>query len=76
MKNARFTTERIIAILQEHAVGAASTDLMRRHNVSRKTFYARGDLPISDAKRLRAREDENVRLKRLSSPTKRSTRRF
>lgn len=43
--------------------------LMRRHNVSRQTFYAwkkrYGDLQVSDAKRLRALEDENARLKRL-----------
>ena len=42
---------------------------MRRHNVSRQTFYAwkkrYGDLQVSDAKRLRALEDENARLKRL-----------
>jgi len=42
---------------------------MRRHNVSRQTFYAwkkrYGDLQVSDAKRLRALEDENARPKRL-----------
>ena len=42
---------------------------MRRHNVSRQTFYAwkkrYGDLQVSDAKRLKALEDENARLKRL-----------
>ena len=42
---------------------------MRRHNVSRQTFYAwkkrYGDLQVSDAKRLRALEDEHARLKRL-----------
>lgn len=40
MKKARFTTEQIIAILQEHAAGAAPAELMRRHSVSRQTFYA------------------------------------
>jgi putative transposase len=42
---------------------------MRRHGVSRQTFYAwkkrYGDLQVSDAKRLKALEDENARLKRL-----------
>ena len=41
----------------------------RRHNVSRQTFYSwkkrYGNLQVSDAKRLRALEDENARLKRL-----------
>jgi len=42
---------------------------MRRHNVSRQTFYAwkkrYSDSQVSDAKRLKALEDENARLKRL-----------
>ena len=69
MKKARFTTEQIIAFLQEHAAGAAPAELRRRHIVSRQTFYAwkkrYGDLQVSDAKGLRALGDENARLKRL-----------
>lgn len=69
MKKSRFTTEQIIGILQEHAAGAPPAELMRRHNVSRQTFYhwkkQYGDLQVSDAKRLRALEEENARLKRL-----------
>jgi putative transposase len=42
---------------------------MRRHNVSRQALYSwkkrYGDLQGSDAKRLKALEDENARLKRL-----------
>ena len=44
-------------------------DLCRRHGVSSATFYAwkakYGGLEVSEAKRLRALEDENSRLKRL-----------
>lgn len=69
MKKSRFTTEQVIAILQEHAAGAAPAELLRRHGISRQTFYKwkkqYGDLQVSDAKRLRALEDENARLKRL-----------
>jgi putative transposase len=69
MKKSRFTTEQMIAILQEHAAGASLAELLRRHSISRPTFYLwkkkYGDLQVSDAKRLRALEDENVRLKRL-----------
>lgn len=69
MKKSRFTTEQIIAILQEHAAGATPADLMRRYSVSRQTFYAwkkrYGNLQVSDARRLKAQEDENARLKRL-----------
>ena len=69
MKRSRFTTEQIIAILQEHTAGAAPTELIRRHGISRPTFYAwkkqYGDLQVSDARRLKTLEDENRRLKRL-----------
>ena len=69
MKRSRFTTEQIIAILQEHAAGAAPAELMRRHSVSRQTFYSwkkrYGNHEVSDARRLKALEDENARLKRL-----------
>ena len=69
MKKSRFTTEQMIAILQEHAAGASLAELLRRHSISRPTFYLwkkkYGDLQVSDAKRLRALEDENARLKRL-----------
>lgn len=69
MRPSRFTTEQIIAILQEHAAGASATELIRRHGISRPTFYhwkkRYGDLQVSEAKRLKALEEENRRLKRL-----------
>lgn len=69
MKKSRFTTEQIIAILQEHAAGAAPAALMRRHGISRQTRYSRkrqyGNLQVPEAKRLKALEEENARLKRL-----------
>lgn len=69
MKASRFTTEQIIGILQEHAAGVPVGDLLRRHSVSRATFYywrkKYGTMEVSEAKRLRTLEDENARLKRL-----------
>lgn len=69
MKRVRFSTERIIAILQEHRAGAKAEDLGRRHGFSPGTLYVWrqrfGDMDISDAKRLQAFEEENARLKRL-----------
>lgn len=69
MKRRQFSEERIIGILKEAEAGAVVTELCRRHGVSTATFYAWkgkfGGMEVSDAKRLRALEDENGKLKRL-----------
>ena len=69
MKKRRFTEEQIIAVLQEHEAGAKTADLARKHGVSEATLYnwkaKFGGLDVSEAKRLRALEDENGKLKRL-----------
>ena len=69
MKRKRFTEEQIIAILREQEAGAKTGDLARKHGVSEATLYnwkaKFGGMDVSDAKRLRALEDENGKLKRL-----------
>jgi putative transposase len=69
MRASRFTDEQIIGILQEQDAGAKTADVCRRHGVSSATFYKwkakYGGLDVSDAKRLRALEAENTRLKKL-----------
>ncbi|WP_132833503.1 IS3 family transposase [Sphingomonas sp. PP-CC-3G-468] len=73
MKRKQFSEEQIIGILKEAEAGAVVTDLCRRHGMSSATYYAWkakfGGMEVSDAKRLRALEEENARLKRLLADT-------
>ena len=69
MKRSKFTEEQIVAILREQEAGEKTADVCRRHGVSSATFYAwkakYGGMDVSDAKRLKALEEENGKLKRL-----------
>ena len=55
--------------MQEHEAGAKCADLCRKHGMSEGTFYAwkakYSGMTVSEAKRLKALEDENAKLKRL-----------
>ena len=69
MKRSRFTEEQIIGVLKEHELGAKTADLCRRHGISEATFYnwksKFGGMEVSEARRLKQLEGENVRLKKL-----------
>jgi putative transposase len=69
MKKQRFTEEQIIGVLKEQEAGVKAADLCRKHGISEATFYnwkaKYGGMEVSEAKRLKALEDENARLKKL-----------
>lgn len=69
MKRSRFSEEQIIAVLKEHELGGKTADLCRKHGISEATFYnwknKFGGMDVSEARRLKALEDENRKLKKL-----------
>jgi putative transposase len=69
MKKSKFTDEQIIAALKEAEAGAKVQDLVRKLGITEGTFYRwkakYGGMEVSDAKRLRALEEENRRLKQM-----------
>ena len=73
MKRKRYTEEQIIGILKEHEAGRTAAELARQHGFSENTLYnwkaKYGGMEVSDAKRLKALESENAKLKKLLAET-------
>jgi len=65
----RFTEEQIINVLNEVKTGLKVEEVCRKHGISTATYYnwkSKYDgMTVSDAKKLKALEAENSKLKRL-----------
>lgn len=68
-KGTKCSEEQIISVLKQADAGVPIQDLCRQNNISTFTFYRWkskfGGMEVSDAKRLRALEEENRRLKQM-----------
>ncbi len=73
MRKSRFSEEQVIAILGEQERGMTTAEVCRRHGISQNTFYKWkakfGGMDVSDARKLKTLESENVRLKKLLADT-------
>ena len=69
MKRSRFSEEQIVGVLKEHELGTPTADVCRKHGISPATFYnwksKFGGMDVSEARRLKALEEENRKLKKL-----------
>ncbi len=69
MRSKRFSEEQIISILKEAESGVSAKEICRQHGICEQTFYRwrrkYGGLDVSEAKRLKALEQENKKLKQL-----------
>ena len=79
MRKSKFSAPQIVAILKDAESGGPVADLLRKHGISKATFFKwrskYGGATVSDVKRLRELEAENAKLKRMYADLATETRR-
>lgn len=73
MRTSRFSNEQIIGMIKEQESGIPTAEVCRKHGISTASFYKYktkfGGMEVSDARKLKALEDENAKLKKLLAET-------
>lgn len=69
MRQSRFSDEQIIGMIKEQEAGMPTAEVCRKHGISTASFYKYkakfGGMEVSDARKLKALEEENAKLKKL-----------
>lgn len=73
MKRSRFSDEQIIGMIKEQEAGTPTAQVCRKYGISSASFYKYkakfGGMDVSDARKLKALEEENAKLKKLLAET-------
>jgi putative transposase len=69
MRKSRFTEAQIVAILKEGEAGVPVAEILRKHGISRPTYFnwksKYGGASVPELRRLKDLELENAKLKRM-----------